>query len=172
MISITTRTRQGEKRHFTCKTETLEAGLAAVNGIAATEDILLRVHLFDKASLIALPLEAFDGQPMEQPLTILQKEWEGVLQKPIDWESVQRQRLISDNRRHLNRQAAYITRLEEAIAQTQQRVNLHPEPLIGYLDQTRSSANLWGILHQYQRQLAQAVGRRERMLNELAQLQG
>jgi len=61
----------------------LEVVLELLNGLQARGEKITSAYLWDQNQRLSLPLEAFDGQPMELALQALKQQWEQVLSQPV-----------------------------------------------------------------------------------------
>lgn len=115
------------------------------------------IALWQQVSDAAKPAESLTASPLPQPT-----EWDAVLQKPVDWRSVNRQwvrQLIQERSQHHEK---YLIRLKQAIEKTQRHVlaierSPLPEPI-----RARQRSHFQHILHMYQQQSAEAERLRDR----------
>lgn len=108
------------------------------------------------------PDESFTESPLPQPT-----EWDAVLQKPIDWRSVNRTWLEQLIRERSHHHAKYLIRLRQAIAKTQFHVQaVEVSPLSEHI-RARLLKHYQCTLHMYQQQLAHAERLQASYFNKL-----
>lgn len=94
-------------------------------------------------------------------------EWDAVLQKPVDWCSMNRQwvhQLIQERSQHHEK---YLIRLKQAIEKTQLHVLAIERSSLPEHIRARQLAHFQFILHMYQQQSADAERLRDRYLADL-----
>ncbi|GAB4027493.1 hypothetical protein [Spirosoma koreense] len=79
-VFFTCLTPQGEFRECRFFGPDTEACFEALNGLVSANWTLLSASLIDRSlGIRALPLVAFDGKSINEPLSCLQKQWQEVL---------------------------------------------------------------------------------------------
>lgn len=75
--------RKGQHSHGTVKNITLEKSFEMLNQFVCQGYQLIYAQWNDQASApITLPVDAFDGESMTEPLAALQRQWEHILLQP------------------------------------------------------------------------------------------
>ena len=170
ILSINTVTKAGQARQFTMKLNALEVGLDAINEIVNTGDMLLSVHLLEGNSVLALPVDAFDGRPMGALIQALKEQYTQILDKPFSPPAVQRNKLVNLILRQRDRHEAYIVRLQTAVSCTQQRLQRAQESFRNEPAQSRLITHLTVSLERYHEHLVAAVNQRTRIDVDLRKL--
>lgn len=75
--------RDGLFRDFTCQLDRLELALDVLSRLVAQGETLHEAYIIDRDARLTLPVDVFDGQPFEQPMLRLEKEWQLILNTPI-----------------------------------------------------------------------------------------
>lgn len=82
LLHLTAVDQQSNIREFSCDIDQLELGFDVLNQIVAHGDRLIWARLIDKLDIIALPIEAFDGDSVLEPIRALEREWKSILTQP------------------------------------------------------------------------------------------
>ena len=122
IIALTALNAQAQVQDFVYQLDTLEAGLDVVSTIAGKAHRLLKVALIGEGSTTLLPIEAFDGQPLSKSIQHLQKEWQAILEKEVDYGVATTYWWINSTDQRIKRQQATIAHLEQVIILSQQRL--------------------------------------------------
>ena len=70
-------------REFACPINQLEVGFDLLNDIVARGDALVSAYIVDEQKSTSLPLEAFDGTHFLTAVQELQREWQSILNEPV-----------------------------------------------------------------------------------------
>lgn len=110
----------------------------------------------------AKPDESFTESLLPQP-----SEWDAVLEKPIDWRSVNRQWLQQLIEERSQQHEKYLIRLKLAIEKTQLHLSAVKRSPLPEHSRARQLSNFQYILHMYQQQSVKAERLRDRYLADL-----
>ena len=88
MLMLTAIDLQGKVRTFSYEVSHVEQSFDILSDIAARGHFLVRAQLIEDSRWTYLPVEAFDGKPVSPVTYALEKEWEQVLDKPLDVRSI------------------------------------------------------------------------------------
>ena len=147
---------QMQCRQFSCCVFDLESALDAASQISSKAHVLLEASIiYEKEKKMVLPVTVFDGGSFSQPLKQLEAQWQRVLSKPVNCQSVHTQWLIELARQHITFQQNRIDNLEVAI----NRISHYQYPLErmdNTLTRVLSSGESQYVkqIKMYQRQLA------------------
>ncbi|NEU70493.1 hypothetical protein [Spirosoma agri] len=126
LLLIVTLDDQGHDRPFSCKVPQLEAAFEVLSAIAAAGDVVVSVDLLDNGQHIPLPAEAFDGEPIRPHIEKLEEDWKALLNKPVSSHAIHQQILTNFSWRLRETYQTRISWLEQAIAQTESRIQRMP----------------------------------------------
>ena len=71
---------QGELHEYSIGSSTIESSFELLNNLVSAGCVLISVKLdIGTGSYTTLPVDAFDGQSMKEPLKQLQQQWEEIL---------------------------------------------------------------------------------------------
>ncbi|GAB3755068.1 hypothetical protein [Spirosoma pomorum] len=84
MLIVTLLDGHQSPKDFAFQVAALEEGLTFISKLVAKGEILLRVALVDKHSLMLLPVMTFDGADFSGPMQQLEAAWKAILSKPIN----------------------------------------------------------------------------------------
>ena len=118
IIAFTAFNRRAEIQAFTCLLDSLEAGFDVVSSLVGQGNRLIEVVLIEERRIISLPIDAFDGQALSEPIRQLEQEWKRLLSKPVNYSQLRHN--VVDQRIQLHR--SNILKFEQAICLAEQHV--------------------------------------------------
>lgn len=83
ILSFTALNKQGQFRSFSCHISKLEVALDALSTIHSQGDALITAELVDEGNRMELPVDAFDGELLSNPIRQLEEQWQAVLSEPV-----------------------------------------------------------------------------------------
>ena len=84
VLTFTTEDNFGNEKTYSWWFSTMEFALDALSSLSLRGRQINKAELIDNADRILLPLAAFDGSTLSEPIRALENQWQQVLNQPLN----------------------------------------------------------------------------------------